>query len=105
MERPIFRNIQHVPKVWGVTYPKLFATLGCGLLITTGGFALANSSAGKIAVIITGVVVTLAVHGVCFWLEKNDALDHDLLFLRNEMSSQSLSHQRIQIQGGRNALS
>ena len=105
IERTIFRNIQHVPRVWGVTYMKLFATLGCGLLITTAGFALASGTTGKITVIITGVIVTLTIHGVCLWMDKTDALDRDhALFLRNETNSQSMSLQRIRFQGEDHAL-
>ena len=41
-ETPIFRNIQHVPRIWGVTYPKAFGSLGVGLLFTTVAFASAG---------------------------------------------------------------
>ena len=43
-ETLIFRNIQHIPRIWGVTYPKLFATLGSGLFITSLGFFLTSEA-------------------------------------------------------------
>jgi len=105
-ERAIFRNIQHVPKVWGVTYHRLFAALGGGLLITTVGFALSSgaSALGKISIIGLGIGLTLSFYGICFCMERNDAIDRDLPFLKNTLNVQSMSQQTIQIQGGRNAL-
>jgi len=97
-ERTIFRNIQHIPRVWGVTYPKLFATLGCGLLATTAGFSLSSGAGalGKVAVIGMGVAATAAIYGVCLWTDRRDALDRDHApFLKSELNSQSMSLQRI----------
>ena len=98
MERPIFRNIQHVPKVWGVTYVKLFATLGSGLLATTLGFSLTSGATAivKVMVIGLGVVTTLLLYGICFWIDNTDNLERDSsYFLKGEMNSQSLSLQRL----------
>jgi hypothetical protein len=97
-ERPIFRNIQHVPKVWGVTYLKLFATLGSGLLATTLGFSLTSGSTAvvKVMMIGLGVVTTLLIYGFCFWIDNTDHLEKDSSpFLKGEMNSQSLSLQRL----------
>ena len=104
-ERAIFRNIMHVPKVWGVTYPKLFGTIGFGLLTTTAGFALGSgaSALGKISIICLGIALTASLYGFCFWQESRDALDRDLPFVKNAMNSQSMSQQRIRIRGGTNA--
>ncbi len=97
-ERPIFRNIQHVPKVWGVTYLKLFATLGSGLLATTLGFSLTSGATAivKVMVIGLGVAITLLIYGFCFWIDNTDHLERDSsAFIKREMNSQSLSLQRI----------
>ncbi len=97
-ERPIFRNIQHVPKVWGVTYLKLFATLGGGLLATTLGFSLTSGSTAvaKVMMIGLGVVITLLIYGFCFWIDNTDNLEKDSSpFIKGEMNSQSLSLQRL----------
>ena len=53
-ETPIFRNIQHVSRVWG-TYPKLFATLGAGLLATTLGFVLTPGATAVVKVLVIGL--------------------------------------------------
>jgi hypothetical protein len=98
-EKPIFRNIQHVPKVWGVTYLKLFATLGAGLLVTTIGFFLTSgaNTVVKVMVIGLGVVITALLFGICFWIDNTDPLDRDTAdFLKSEMNSQSLSLHRLQ---------
>ncbi|NLT68059.1 MAG: hypothetical protein GXX84_15760 [Acidobacteria bacterium] len=97
-EKPIFRNIQHVPKVWGVTYLKLFATLGSGLLTTTLGFFLTSNATAvaKVVMIGVGVVITLLAYCLCFWIDNTDHLEKDSSpFLKSEMNSQSLSLQRL----------
>src|SRR5206468_5109309 len=78
-ETPIFRNIQHVPRVWGVTYVKLFATLGGGLLATTLAFALTPGATVvvKLIVIGLGVAATVFGYGVCFWIDNTDRLESD----------------------------
>jgi len=99
-ETPIFRNIQHVPRVWGVTYLKLFATLGSGLLATTLGFVLTPGATAvvKLMVIGLGIVATLLLYGVCFWIDNTDRLESDSAsFLKGELNSQSLSLQRLRI--------
>jgi hypothetical protein len=97
-ERPIFRNIQHIPKVWGVTYLKLFATLVSGLLATTLGFSLTSGATAitKVMVIGLGAIVTILIYAICFWIDNTDCLERDsCTFLKNEMNSQSLSLQQL----------
>ncbi len=96
-ETPIFRNIQHVPRIWGITYPKLFGSLAGGLLATTVGFYFASDSSplGKVIVIGLGAATTLMLYGFCFWVDNTDLLERDSAsFLREELNSQSLSLQR-----------
>jgi len=98
-ETDIFRNIQHVPKVWGITYLKLFATLGSGLLATTLGFSMTSGATAVVKVIVIGlgVLVTLLLYGICFWIDNTDHLERDTApFLKSEMNSQSLSLQQLQ---------
>jgi hypothetical protein len=109
-EKQIFRNIQHIPKVWGVTYLKLFATLGSGLIATTIGFSLTSGSTAivKVIVIGLGIVTTSLIYGVCLWIDNTDQLERDsAIFLKSEMNSQSLSLQDIRFldQEGINAVS
>jgi hypothetical protein len=99
-ETPIFRNIQHIPRVWGVTYLKLFPTLGGGLLVITLGFILTPqaTAVGKLTVMGIGVAITLLVYALCFWIDNTDRLENDSApFLKIEMNSQSLSLQRVRI--------
>ena len=99
-ETPIFRNIQHVPRVWGVTYLKLFATLGGGLLATTLGFVLTPGATAvvKVMMIGIGVAATVLGYGICFWIDNTDRLESDSAsFVKCELNSQSLSMQRLGI--------
>ncbi len=97
-EKHIFRNIQHIPKVWGVTYLKLFATLGSGLVATTIGFSLTSGATAvvKVMVIGLGIAITALIYGICFWIDNTDQLERDsAIFIKAEMNSQSLSLQKI----------
>jgi hypothetical protein len=97
-ELRIHGNIQHVPKVWGVSYSKLFLTLGGGLLITAVGFSFGSGAgtAGKIGLICIGGLFTAALHGVCWWLESRDKIDRDAPWLKSAANSQAASLQTIQ---------
>jgi hypothetical protein len=97
-ETLIFRNIQHIPRIWGVTYPKLFATLGSGLFITSLGFFLTSEATAvvKVAMILAGTVATLLFYAVCFWMDNTEILERDSApFLKTDLNSQSLSLQRV----------
>ena len=97
-ETPIFRNIQHIPRIWGVTYPKLFASLGGGLLVTTLGFFFVSEGAAlvKVMVIGLGAVATLLLYAVSLWIDQTDEAERpSALFLKDELNSQSLSLQRL----------
>jgi hypothetical protein len=97
-EKQIFRNIQHIPKVWGVTYLKLFATLGSGLAATTIGFSLTSGATAvvKVMMIGLGIVITALIYGICFWIDNTDQLERDsAVFIKAEMNSQSLCLQEI----------
>ncbi len=97
-ETPIFRNIQHIPRIWGVTDPKLFASLGGGLLVTTVGSLLASAGTAilKVALIGFGILSTAIFYALCFAVDNTDRLQRDSApFIKGEMNSQSLSLQRI----------
>ena len=82
-----------------MTYVKLFATLGSGLLATTVGFFLTSgaTAAVKVMVMVLGAITTLLLYGFCFWIDNTDRLERNsLFFLKGEMNSQSLSFQRLQ---------
>jgi len=83
-----------------VTYVKLFATLGGGLLATTLGFVMTPGATAvvKVLMIGLGVAATALAYGVCFLMDNTDRLESDSAsFLRRELNSQSLSAQRLRI--------
>ncbi len=97
-ETPIFRNIQHIPRIWGVAYPKLFASLGGGLLITTLGFFFVSEETAVVKVMVIGLgsAATLLLYLISLWIDHCDPLEHHCTpFLKNEANSQSLSSQLI----------
>jgi hypothetical protein len=97
-ETPIFRNIQHVPRIWGVTYPKVFGSLGVGLLFTTVAFASASraSTTQKIGMLVLGLLTTAGLYALSLWLDSRDSLDFNATpFLRQDFNSQSMSHQCV----------
>ena len=72
-------------------------------MATTLGFSMTSGASAlvKVMVIGLGVVITLALYGICFWIDRPDQLDRDLSqFLKGEMNSQSLSLQRLQFLRG-----
>src|SRR5439155_16236681 len=95
------------PRVWGVTYPKLCATLGGGLLATTLGFVMTPGATAivKLMVIGLGVAATLLGYGVCFLMDNTDRLESDSAsFLKRELNSQSLPAPQLYVlhdRGGR----
>ncbi len=98
-ETPIFRNIQHIPRIWGVTYPKLFASLGGGLLVTTLGFFFVSEGTAvvKVVVIGLGAVATLLLYALSLWADHADGLERcSIHFLKDEVNSQSLSLQSLE---------
>jgi len=98
-ERGISRNVQHVPRVWGVTYIKLFASIGVGLLITTAGF-IGSSKAGivgRIFALLAGSLITFALYGLCYWLERQDPIARAVAFLKLRWQSHSASRHGIRI--------
>jgi len=110
-ERRIFKNICHVPKIWGVPYPKVFISVGLLLFSTVAGNALASGSStmGKALVIVVSVLLSATLHCVFLMMERVDVLERDLPFIKNELSSQSISLQRVNLQAttpgkGKNAV-
>jgi len=99
-ERRIFKNICHVPKIWGVPYPKVFASVGLLLFCTVLGNALASGSSttGKVLAIVGSVLISASLHCVFLLMERADVLERDLPFIKNEQNSQSISLQEVNLQ-------
>ena len=110
-ERRIFKNICHVPKIWGVPYPKVFASMGLLLFCTVGGNAIAGTSSamGKVMAVVGSVLIAFSLHCVFLLMERVDVLERDLAFIKNEQNSQSISLQRVSLEAtapgkGKNAI-
>ncbi|MBN2432686.1 MAG: hypothetical protein JXQ27_14515 [Acidobacteria bacterium] len=94
--KPIHRNLQHVPRIWGVSYGKLFASLFAMLLMLMVCFyTVANSGLALAAGLATG----LAGYGISFWLDSRDPLARSGpgLFIRPRLTALSLSNQTYRI--------
>ncbi len=94
--KAIHRNLQHVPRIWGVSYWKLFASLFATLLVMMVFFYTVSRG---LAALFVGVGVGLAAYGVSFWLDSRDPLEQPKhsVFIRDCLTSYSVSNQAIRI--------
>jgi len=92
------RDVEHVPRIWGVSYIKVFAVIGIGLLITTVIYMLSSGGGGiaKIMSLVVGVLFTCALYGVCLWMERQGGIARRLPFLKRNWISVSQSRQTVQ---------
>jgi len=97
-ERIFSRNAEHVPKIWGVPYIKVFIVIGIGLLITTVAFALTSNMVwiGKIAALTVGVLITCLLYGGCVWMERQGQTARRPAFMRRDWKSLSCSRHWVQ---------
>lgn len=97
--KPIHRNLQHVPKIWGVTYLKLFAALFSVLLVTLVYF---TAVARGVMALLAGLGAGLAVYGGSLWLDSRDPLAHNRqsAFIRDALTAYSVSNQTVRIDDG-----
>lgn len=94
--KPIHRNLQHVPRIWGVSYWKLFASLFAMLFVTLGWFYLVARGFLALA---AGAGAGLASYGVSFWLDSRDPCQNlrRASFIRDWLTSYSVSNQTVRI--------
>jgi len=94
--KAIHRNLQHVPRIWGVSYWKLFASLFATLLVMMVFFYTVSRG---LAALFVGAGVGLAAYGVSFWLDSRDPLEQPKhsAFIRDCLTSYSVSNQAIRI--------
>jgi len=98
-ERRIFLNITHVPKIWGVPYPKVFATVGLLIFTTVVGNALSSGSGTlvKVLIVLAAVILSGALHVFFIMTERVDLLEQDVPFIKNHLNSQSSSLQTVKL--------
>ena len=94
--KAIHRNLQHVPRIWGVSYWKLFASLFATLLVMMVFFYTVSRGLLALAV---GIGVGLGCYGISFWLDCRDPLEQakHSRFIRDCLTSYSESNQAIRI--------
>ncbi len=94
--KAVHRNLQHVPRIWGVSYWKLFASLFATLLVMMVFFYTVSRG---LAALFVGGGVGLAAYGVSFWLDSRDPLEQPKhsTFIRDCLTSYSVSNQAIRI--------
>jgi len=94
--KAIHRNLQHVPRIWGVSYWKLFASLFATLLVMMVFFYTVSRG---LAALFVGIGVGLAGYGISFWIDSRDPLEHQRhsRFIRDSLTSSSVSNQAIRI--------
>ena len=93
--KAVYRNLQHQPRIWGVSYVKLFATLFSGLFAMMLTYYLVG------ALLSMGIAggVLLAGYGVSFFLDSRDPVRFAGAFLRDTWTSFTPSGARVRIQG------
>ena len=98
-ERRIFLNIAHVPKIWGVPYPKVFITVGLLIFSTVGGNALSGGAGTiiKILVVAGSVLLAASLHVFFMLAERVDVLEQEISFIKNEHNSQDSSLQTVKL--------
>ena len=94
--KPIHRNLQHQPRIWGVSFFKLFAALFAMLLTMLVVFATWDHGILALAI---GAGVGVAGYSLSLYLDRRDPLlqRRQAGFIRDHLSSGSLSGQVVRL--------
>ena len=96
--KPIYRNIQFKPKIWGLDYTHLFATL---ILFMVAVVFL--KSFGLLIGFIGGAVLGGIAYAYFFYIDNRDPVEAEASkqnILKNQLTSYTLSHQKVIIKEG-----
>ena len=94
-EKRIFRNIQHEPRIWGITFGHVFGTLIASLVLVMIGQSL---EAGGLVTAVTGGGCAAGGYGLFFYLDNRDPSRGDQAkFVRPRLTSICLSNQGVVI--------
>jgi len=90
--KPIHRNIQHQPRIWGVSFFKLFASLFAMLFSIIGFHYLVTRG---MAALLFGLGLGAAFLGVSYFIDNRDPIENSkqYSFIRRHITSFSLSNQ------------
>jgi len=96
--KPIQRNIQHQPKIWGITYLKLFASLFLMLFCILGWHFLV---ARGLVALLFGVGVGGLSLGVAYLLDRRDPVErpHAARYIRRQLTAYVTSNQTVRLKG------
>lgn len=89
-EHKMYRNIGHVPKIWGVQLPMILLVIVVAVLIIGVGMLLSSNVIGRLISFIFGLIIAVVCYIACLVKEKNDELNNKdaFPFVRNVVSSQ-----------------
>jgi hypothetical protein len=101
-ERKVFTNIDHVPQIWGVPYPKVFISVGLLIFSTVAGNALlgGTGTAVKMLVVAASALLSGSLHVFFMLMERIDIMEKEVSFVKNELNSQDSSLQHVTILPG-----
>jgi len=90
--KPIHRNIQHQPRIWGVSFFKLFASLFAMLFSIIGFHYLVTRG---MAALLFGLGLGVLCLGVSYFIDNRDTIEksNQNAFIRGLVTSYSLSNQ------------
>jgi len=96
-ENPIYRNIQFDPRIWGVSYKSLFASLGVLLV----GLMLFKSFLGLVGGMAAGVAAAAGYYAYAFWDDNRDKVESAgrKTPIRRVVAAYSMGTQRIRLKG------
>lgn len=99
-EKRIFRNIQHEPRIWGITFGHVFGTLIAALVLI---MVCQSLEAGGLVTAVAGGGVAAGGYGLFFYLDNRDPCRGDQAkFVRPRLASICLSNQGVVIAGEEN---
>jgi len=67
IQKRIFRNIQHEPRIWGITFGHVFGTLILALVLT---LICQSLEAGGLVTATAGGGCAVACYGLAFWWDN-----------------------------------
>lgn len=91
IQKRIFRNIQHEPRIWGITFGKVFGTLILSLVLV---LLCQSFDAGGLITAIVGGGCAAVCYGLSFWLDNRDTTKKDQApFVRSRLTVICMSNQ------------
>ena len=90
----IFRNIQHEPRIWGITFGHVFGTLILSLVLT---LICQSLEAGTLATAVAGGGSAAACYGLAYWADNREPTGDLAPWIRPRQTCLCLSGQGVVI--------